>query len=189
MTQPLAITSVRVFDGVGGPAEADSTILIRDGWLEAVGRGLALPDDAAVVDGSGLTALPGLIDCHVHLTLDGDPDSAVAATEPAALQTVRAVVNARRALEAGITTVRDCGSRDGVMVEVAQAIQRGIIPGPRIVACGRLLTITGGHAHFLGREVDGVDDMRRAVREEVKRGAGAIKVVATGGVLTPEIAD
>ena len=187
MPQPLAISNVRVFDGSGSPAVTGASILIQDGRIEALGRGLAAPDGASVIEGAGLTALPGLIDCHVHLTLDGDPDSALAATEPPALQTIRAVVNARRALEAGITAVRDCGSRDGVMVEVAQAIERGIIPGPRIVACGRLLTITGGHAHFLGREVDGVDDMRRAVREEVKRGAGAIKVVATGGVLTPGI--
>jgi imidazolonepropionase-like amidohydrolase len=106
-----------------------------------------------------------------------------------ALAALHAARNAVRHLEHGVTTVRDVGGVDSVVCEVARAIDGGIIPGARVVAAGRALTITGGHGHSIGvaREVDGADAVRRAVREEIREGARAIKVIATGGVLTPGI--
>src|SRR4029453_34863 len=106
-----------------------------------------------------------------------------------AVATVKAVRNAARTLEHGVTTVRDLGGRGDSVIQVGLGVENGLIAGPRIVAAGRALTITGGHGHSVGfaREVDGADAVPRAVREEIKAGATAIKVVATGGVLTPGI--
>jgi len=143
---------------------------------------------ARAVDGHGRTLTPGLIDCHVHLCFAGEADFAgeAAALTPA-FGAIKGTVNARKHLEHGVTTVRDLG---GVgILDLAGAIEEGRVPGPRVVAAGRALTITGGHGHNIGigREVDGADAIRTAVREEIRAGARAIKVVATGGVLTPGI--
>ncbi len=104
-----------------------------------------------------------------------------------AAATVKAVRNAARTLDHGVTTVRDMGGRGDSVIQVARGVERGLLAGPRILAAGRALTITGGHGHQIGfaREVDGPDGLRRAVREEIRAGATAIKLVATGGVLTP----
>jgi CRISPR-associated Cas5-like protein len=103
----------------------------------------------------------------------------------AAVKTVR---NGLRHLAKGVTTVRDLGGMDFTVCDVAKAVSEGIVEGPEILACGRALTITGGHGHGLfAQEVDGPDAVRAAVREQIRGGARAIKVIATGGVLTPGI--
>jgi imidazolonepropionase-like amidohydrolase len=145
---------------------------------------------AAEVPGADRLLMPGLIDCHVHLVFDGNADFEQEAKElTPALAAIKAANNARRNLEAGVTTLRDLGGLGSVSCEVGGAIERGLISGPRVLAAGRALTVTGGHGHNIGiaREVDGPDAMRRAVREEIRGGARAIKVMATGGVLTPGI--
>jgi imidazolonepropionase-like amidohydrolase len=143
---------------------------------------------ARAVEGAGRTLTPGLVDCHVHLNFDGGADfAAEAAMLDDALGAVKGVANLRKHLAAGVTTVRDLGGLG--TCQLAAAVDAGVVPGPRLIASGRALTITGGHGHNVGfaREVDGPDDARRAVREEIKAGARSIKVVATGGVLTPGI--
>lgn len=104
------------------------------------------------MDGAGKTVTPGLIDCHVHLCFDGSADFAGEAREMTndAVATVKAVRNAGRNLEHGVTTVRDLGGLGVVSIEVARAVERGVIPGPRILAAGRALTITGGTATTSG---------------------------------------
>lgn len=160
----------------------------RIAWVGPHTRAPREARSARAVDGAGRTLTPGLVDCHVHLNFDGSPDFAgeAAAMNPA-LATIKATANARRHLERGVTTARDLGGIG--TCELAEAIDGGIVPGPRLVAAGRALTVTGGHGHNVGfaREVDGADAVRRAVREEIKAGANAIKVIATGGVLTPGI--
>ncbi len=99
-------------------------------------------------------------------------------------RTLDAAMNARRSLEAGVTTVRDLGGTDGNAIAVREAIARGEHAGPSIVAAGRALCMTGGHGSFVGRETDGPWDARKAVREQRKAGATCIKLIATGGVLT-----
>lgn len=184
-------SNVTVFDG--------RTLKTRQGvhvaggtieWVGAHARAPRVARAAAEVEGAGRTLTPGLIDCHVHLIFDGEADfegesRGLTPTRAA----IKAVRNARRHLRAGVTTVRDLGGLDSVVCEVGLAIDEGLTPGPRVLAAGRALTITGGHGHNLGlaREVDSPDDVRRAVREEIKGGARAIKVIATGGVLTPGI--
>jgi imidazolonepropionase-like amidohydrolase len=131
---------------------------------------------------------PGLIDCHVHLSFDGGADfAAEAAGLTPALGAIKGTVNARKHLANGVTTVRDLGGIG--IIELAGAIGAGTVPGPRVIPAGSALTITGGHGHNIGiaRQVDGADAIRRAVREEIRAGALAIKLIATGGVLTPGI--
>ncbi|HVF07075.1 MAG TPA: amidohydrolase family protein [Actinomycetota bacterium] len=183
------VADVTLFDGHrvrrrhGVLLEAD-----RVAWVGAHTRAPREARSARAVDSAGRTLTPGLVDCHVHLNFDGGPDFAREASEMGlALATIKSTLNARLHLASGVTTVRDLGGLG--TCELAGAIDRGVLPGPRVVAAGRALTVTGGHGHSVGfaREVDGPDAMRRAVREEIKAGAGAIKVVATGGVLTPGI--
>jgi imidazolonepropionase-like amidohydrolase len=171
-----------------GPSLADHAVLVEDGRIAWVGPSVDAAEGPAVVDIDGLTLLPGLIDAHVHLCADGGPDFAgqiASGSIPTAA--IRCVVSLAAALQSGITTVRDCGSPSGVALDVARAVDSGLIEGPRVLAAGRVLTMTGGHGHFLGTEVDGPDEVRRAVRTEIKRGAALIKVMATGGVLTPGV--
>src|SRR5205823_5819327 len=159
-----------------------------DGRVSWVGPHARAPRSAAAggsVDGAGLTLTPGLIDCHVHLQFDGladfEAEGRALTTTMAALKAAR---NASRHLERGVTTVRDLGGVGSVSAEVGAAIDAGMGRGARVLAAGRALTATGGHGHniALARQVDGADAMRAAVREEIRAGARAIKLIATGGV-------
>jgi imidazolonepropionase-like amidohydrolase len=183
------VADTTVFDGARVRRRAG--VLVRDGRIAWVGAHARAPRDASAareIDGRGKALSPGLIDCHVHLNFDGGPNFAVEAAEmDEATAAIKGTANLRRHLAAGVTTVRDLG---GVgTCQLAAAVEDGIVPGPRVVAAGRALTITGGHGHNIGigREIDGADDARKAVREQLKAGARAIKVIATGGVLTPGI--
>ncbi len=145
------------------------------------------PEKAERVELSGFV-VPGLIDAHVHLSFSGGPDPvAEMEAEPREATLIRAVGYLKAYLKAGVTAVRDLGSRDGMAVGLAYAVEKGLISGPRVVAAGRVLTPTGGHGHRHGVEVDGPDAVRRAAREEFKRGARALKLMATGGVMTPGV--
>ena len=190
--EPVYVSNVTLFDG--RTVKQRAGVLVSEGRIEWVGVHARAPRaarDAAEIEGRGRTLTPGLIDCHVHLCFDGSADFAAEAREMTtdAAATVKAVRNAARTLEHGVTTVRDLGGRSDSAIQVARAVERGLLAGPRILAAGRALTITGGHGHNIGvaREVDGPDALRRAVREEIRAGATAIKLIATGGVLTPGI--
>jgi imidazolonepropionase-like amidohydrolase len=136
-----------------------------------------------VLDYSGHTVMPGMIDCHEHLVLDMG-DEAAQCSQPDAWLTITAVQNVRKILHAGITTMRDVGEKNFIDVEMKRAINAGLIPGPRLLISGQPIIRTGGHAHFLGRETDGVGDMRKAVREQLKRGVDVIKIMVSGGMST-----
>jgi imidazolonepropionase-like amidohydrolase len=189
---PIYVSNVTLFDG--RTLKQRAGVLVDEGrvaWVGAHARAPRSARDAAEIDGRGRTLTPGLIDCHVHLCFDGGADFAGESREMTtdAVATVKAVRNAARTLEYGVTTVRDLGGRGDSVIQVGLGVDRGLIAGPRILAAGHALTITGGHGHSVGfaREVDGPDTLRRAVREEIRAGATAIKLVATGGVLTPGI--
>jgi len=161
-----------------GTREVD--IGIEAGEIAAIGRDL---DGEETIEVDGYVA-PGLIDAHVHLMMDARPDPSSIATETAPALVFNAAANLRAALEAGVTTVRDLGSGHGVALEAARAVETGTLPGPRVVACGQNVVMTGGHGHWFGREADGPAEVTKAVREQLKRGADVIKCMATGGVLT-----
>jgi imidazolonepropionase-like amidohydrolase len=183
----IAIRNTRLIDGAGAVVER-ATVIIRATTIAAVGtsKDVAVPCGATRVDGRGFTLLPGLIDCHVHLCLGGEPDVVEAiARETPFLNLLKSSRAARHTLEAGFTTVRDVGARDYSIFALRQAIDIGLVPGPRIVGAGLAICMVGGHARFIGQEVEGTDQVRAAVRAQMAAGADVIKVIASGGVLTP----
>ncbi|WP_222271822.1 metal-dependent hydrolase family protein [Modestobacter marinus] len=189
-TSSFLLRNVTLVDGTGAEPVPGQAVVVEGRRIAWIGPDGEAPSTAAeaVVDGGGRTVLPGLINCHVHLTADGAPDLfAQVAGDTVPLATLRAADGARITLMSGVTTVRDCGAADDIVIELAKAIDRGLVPGPRVQAAGRVITMTGGHGHFIGREADGPDEVRKATRAEIKAGAGVIKVMATGGVLTPGV--
>jgi imidazolonepropionase-like amidohydrolase len=183
----IAIHQTRLIDGTGTVVDR-ATVVVRGSKIVAAGpsRTAAIPKGATRIDGRGLTVMPGLIDCHVHLCLGGEPDVVAAVeSEQPAYTLLKSSRHARATVEAGFTTVRDVGSRDHSIFTLKQAIEAGVVPGPRIVGAGLAICMIGGHARFIGREVQGVEQVRQAVAAQVGAGAGVIKVIASGGVLTP----
>jgi len=145
-----------------------------------------IPASARVVDLGDATLLPGLIDAHVHLTLCGCPTPRqTMMREDRDTLLLRAAENARMLLLAGITTARDCGDRDAVTFALRDAIESGVVAGPRLLLCGSPLTSPRGHCYFMGGEVEGAASITRAIRTRAQLGADFIKVMATGGGLTP----
>ena len=150
---------------------------------EAVG-GLADGAAATEVDGAGKVVAPGLIDAHVHVMMDGRPDVATAVADSDYTASYRAASNLEAAVAAGVTTVRDLGSRGTLALDAGEAVADGKFDGPRVLACGRNVIMTGGHGNWFGREADGPAEVRKAAREQLKAGADVLKCMATGGVLT-----
>ena len=183
----IAIRHARVIDGTGATHDR-ATLVIRGTKIVGIGpsQTVSVPKDAVRIDGRGLTVLPGLIDCHVHLCLGGEADVvATIESEQPSYTLLKSVWHARATIEAGFTTVRDVGSRDHSIFMLKRAIDSGLIPGPRIVGAGLAICMIGGHARFIGQEVAGTEQVRRVVAEQVAAGAGVIKVIASGGILTP----
>jgi imidazolonepropionase-like amidohydrolase len=179
----VAYRAARVFDGVSEEAVENGAVLVEDGRIVSVESARDLPSDAQVVDLGDSTLLPGLIDAHVHLVWSASAEPhGVVERESRALTALRCAGNAALQLRAGVTTVRDVGATGGLSIDVARAVELGILPGPRVIAAGRAIAMTGGHGWFLGREADGPEAVRRAAREEMKAGAACIKLMASGGV-------
>lgn len=170
-----------------GLVHEGGTIIVEGGSIAYAGpapRGSVSGKDA-VLDLKGKTVLPGLIDCHVHLCLDGSPDPmSRLLTESVPVVALKMARNARLTLEGGMTTIRDLGGRDYVDLAIRDGIRSGLIPGPRMLCSGKAICMTGGHGWQFGREADGVDGVRAAVREQLKAGVDLVKLMATGGILT-----
>ncbi|GIX46856.1 MAG: Xaa-Pro dipeptidase [Candidatus Tectimicrobiota bacterium] len=186
----LVLRAARLIDGTGAPPRPEAAVLVAGDTIRGLHFGPTLPpawqEGARLLDYPGCTLLPGLIDAHVHLVWGGtaDPVGDLQRENNAHLL-LRAADNARLALFSGVTTVRDCGGRDDTTFVVRDALQRGLIPGPRLRVCGRPLTRPGGHCFFFHGEAEGVEGVRRAVAQLVAEGADFIKVMATGGAMTP----
>jgi len=189
------LTNLALLDTEAGTVLAGQRVRISGGLIVEVGEGLAAAG-ARVVDLGGRTLMPGLIDCHVHIC--SDSMTATPAIFPA-LQAARAGRILRETLMRGFTTVRDAGGADFGYV---QALEAGLFEGPRLFVSGRPISQTGGHidlrnpadpwpscacteASTLRIVADGVDAVRRACREELRRGAHAIKIMASGGISSP----
>jgi imidazolonepropionase-like amidohydrolase len=186
-------TGGRVFDGTGA-ALSEADIVIADGRIVEIGTSL---DGDEEVDCAGKAILPGFFDCHVHVTSSG-VDLLAALNKPFSYGYYEAVVNLRRTLDTGITTVRDAGGAD---LGVKEAVDNGLIEGPRMKIAVTILSQTGGHNDGWmacgvslngppvpgkpGPIVDGVDAVRERVRELIRAGADQIKVCTSGGVLSP----
>ena len=193
-TKYVAIICGKLIDGKTDHVQEHAIILIGNNTIVSVGTSVQIPRDADVIDLSNATVLPGLIDCHTHVLLQGDITSQdydeQLLKESVAYRTIRGAVAAQAALHNGFTTIRDVGT-EGAMyadVDIKKAITNGIIEGPRMFVATRALDVTGAYAltgyswelHMpKGLQIaDGVDECRKAVREEVENGADLIKVYA-----------
>jgi imidazolonepropionase-like amidohydrolase len=184
---PTYFGDVTLFDGRSVRERAG--VLVDGSTFAWVGsHGDQPTGDREEVDAGGAMLSPGLIDCHVHLCFDGVADFLGESNVSEAFAAVKCVKNGERHLAAGVTTVRDLGGMGAVVAEVGKAINEGRTAGPRVIASGQALTISGGHGwNSFARQVDGPDEVRKAVREQIRAGARSIKIIATGGVLTPAI--
>ncbi len=197
----VLIRNGTLIDGTGSRPVPDAAVLIQDDRIRAAGRRAEVPlPNAAIaeIDAGGGAIVPGLIDTHVHLMMEGLDFQQHVAT-PFSLNFYRAIDHMRRTVEAGITTVRDAGGAD---LGVKLAVERGLVLGPRMQISIAILTTTGGHGDYWlpsgntfhlfppypgkpDARCDGVEDVRRTVREVLRAGAEVIKVCATGGVMSP----
>lgn len=179
------VTAERVVDGTGAAAVEGQAVLIDgDIILGTIPVGeIAVTDSDQVLHYPGSTLIPGLINNHVHLVLPGDNTPFVPwiDLQSDAQLALMATHNTQKSLRAGITTVRDCGGRGRIVLDVRDAQRSGLIDGASIFGCGWTLTITGGHTRQFGGEVDGEVELRRAVRRVVANGADYVKVMAAGG--------
>ena len=193
----------RLFDGTGDAYRLHQTIAVEGDRIRAVGPTgeVEVPAGAAVIDLATMVVLPGLIDCHTHLGARADRyDEIHKFRDTPHHSAFAAVLNARRTLEAGFTTVRDLGSNPFLACDLRDSIAEGFLIGPRVVASGPGISMTGGHGdlnHYAPRVrvmtfpeerdfkiADGVDQVRQVVRAQLKHGVDVIKVHASGGVLS-----
>ena len=196
--EAIVLKARRMLDVESGRIVADAVVVVRGKTIESVGAA-GIPAGAEVIDLGDLTLLPGFMDMHTHLSFDIEGDwihRAVKTT--AADMAIRGVRNARRTLMAGFTTVRDVGSGAFVDVALQRAVENGLMEGPWIFPAGHALGITGGHCDTTGFApgileegpkggvADGIDEVVKAVRYQIKHGAMVIKICATAGVLSFE---
>ncbi|WP_416898409.1 MAG: amidohydrolase family protein [Minwuia sp.] len=177
-----------VFDGGAAP-KPGLGVVVEDGRIADVAdAGQFDGFDGETVDTSGATLMPGLMDCHIHICYgaEGNPSDAAEKLTPSAL-TLKAMDNARITLEGGVVAVRDCGGKDYIDLDVRDALNAGRFPGPVMRASGRMICMTGGHGNKNGIVADGCDEVVKAVRTNVHKGVDVIKIMATGGVMTPGV--
>ena len=206
--QVIALKAARLFDGKSKSLMTNGVVIVQDGKITNVGSGIDIPADAKVIDLGDATLSPGFMDAHTHLTSDFSGNYNERRLRNLDLnvseQAIKSTINARVTVEAGFTTVRDLGSRfegspEFVDVALRNSIDKGVVVGPRMLVATKGIGATGGHFDptsgfrdmLFGREpdyrdgiVDSPDDIRKAVRFEVKNGANVIKAAVSGGVLS-----
>jgi imidazolonepropionase-like amidohydrolase len=198
----IVLKAARLYDGKSDQLAAPGVLVISGGRIAAVGAHAQPPADAEVIDLGDATLMPGLMDAHTHLTFeftdDWKSDELAFFKKPIPQQAIESTERARRTLMAGFTTVRDLGANELIDVGLRNAINAGVVPGPRMLVAGNAISARGGHCDdtagyrphllrepdFTDGVADGPDQMRAAVRYNAKHGADVIKVCATGGVLS-----
>jgi imidazolonepropionase-like amidohydrolase len=185
-TRFTLITAARLLDGSGAAPIDQGALLIEGDRVVDLGSAaeIRVPDGASVDrrDYGAATILPGLVDAHTHLVAPGDGTLGDdVAREDDDLLLLQAAKNARTLLHSGVTTLRENGAKGKVAFSLREGIRRRLAPGPRMVICGRPITMTGGHMGYFGSEADGEAAVRAEVRKLLKEGADYIKIVASGG--------
>jgi len=195
----LAVINALLWDGTGRDPEARRLIEVREGRIARIGplEGSAPPRDLPVLDADGRFVMPGLLDCHVHLIYCRFGSLSEIDQWPLEYHTLRAAENAATILSYGYTTVRDVGTRGAIASAVRDAIDHGLVTGPRVLASGPIICSEGGHADStppwmrnevsLAVTVNGVDEVRKAVRTQAKQGVDNIKVGITGAEASPYV--
>jgi imidazolonepropionase-like amidohydrolase len=181
-----------LIDGTGQDPVLNGAVVIKGNKIEAVGPQAELDlkayngSDQEVIDVGGKVIMPGLINVHEHLDNRwGKGPYQERAAQPITWLMLRAMRNALLALQEGVTTIRDCASKEGTNLTMRKGIAEGMIVGPRVVACGQPIAMTGGHGYELCIEADGPDEVRKAARTLLKAGADFIKLMASGGHVDP----
>lgn len=170
-----------LIDGTGNNP-IKTSFIVEDGRITEIGDNLKGDME---VDFEGKYIMPGLINSHVHITMEpiGDPFTLIM-NESDAKAALRGVKNLKQQLKSGTTYFRDLGASNGVDIDIRNAVNEGLIEGAEFKCAGSVVTMTGGHGWPIGREADGVDETRKAAREQLKKGADIVKIMATGGVMT-----
>nr|WP_199899256.1 amidohydrolase family protein [Sneathiella glossodoripedis] len=177
-----------LFDGEGDLQENYAVLVEGDSIIDVAPVEKYADYKGKRVDTTDATLMPGIADCHVHLVYKGEanPQASVDGANPGEI-TLRVLENAQTSLKSGITAVRDCGGRDYLEFPVRDACNSGRFLGPSIMASGKIICMTGGHGNKNGRVADGCNEVVKAVREQVHAGSDLIKIMATGGVMTPGV--
>jgi imidazolonepropionase-like amidohydrolase len=184
----MQLTAKRLFDGRSDTILSDPLITVEDGRIVELTRSVSRLQRGDVIDLGDVTLLPGLIDAHQHLALDASPDPVahLEVTDDATLL-LQMRAAAIRALAGGVTTIRDLGDRNYVSLTLRDWFDSGAEVGPTILTSGPPITVTGGHCWFLGSEADGEHGVVEAVGAHADRGVDLIKIMATGGNMTPTL--
>lgn len=184
----ILIENGMVWTGNKEDSPSNRTILIDGQTIRHIftkDKEIDVLEDVERIDASSKFILPGLINCHAHICLDGSPDPVSSMLNDGMFRvSLKAAESAKRILMQGVTTIRDLGGWQGIDIALRDAINDGIIPGPRMLVSGKVLCMTGGHGWTFGYEVDGSDEARKAARTQLKSNVDFIKVIATGGVMT-----
>ena len=173
-----------LIDGNGGKPQENSAVIIENGKIKDIVAANNLPKEGyEILDYPNTTIMPGLIEVHTHMHVSPEPGNYEAAlSDSDTVLAIRATDAVRKTLMSGVTTMRDAGARNRITFDLKEGISAGLYRGfPTLHACGRSITITGGHFHFCHEEADGVEECRKAVRKLVKEGADFIKIMGSGG--------
>ncbi|MDP3385678.1 MAG: amidohydrolase family protein [Eubacteriales bacterium] len=182
--------NIRFIDGTGKDLRKNIQILVNDGIIQAIDEGASddCPEDYLMIDMDNRYVIPGMIDCHTHIFLDAGVDFEIKnLTNTPVDDLVTAIQNLEKQIRSGVVFIRDVGGKHHYDIHLKKHIEKGTITGPDMYCAGKIVTMTGGHGHQIGREADGIDEVRKAVREQLKAGADVIKVISTGGVMTPGV--
>ena len=184
-----------LFDGTGREPLPGGAVLVEGKRIAAVGleREVSVPPDAGLIDAAGALIMPGMFNLHDHVArkslrapkpgLSFREQGAKLMAEPVEYLALHSARNALVELLSGVTTIRDMGLAGYSAIALRRAINEGLLTGPRLLPCGKPICITGGHAHPWSREADGPDEVRKAVREQIRAGADCIKFMGSGGLV------
>ena len=181
----------RLIDGTGADPVHNAWMVVENKKIISVGKAENYPgaDSIAgveIVDLNGKTVLPGLINAHVHILMEPVPDPFFYMQK---FSTVKIAMwgmqNLAKQLKSGVTFVRDMGGYEFIEIELKKCLAEGFFQGADLLTSGKVLAMTGGHAYDIARECDGPDEVRKAAREQIRAGADIVKIMATGGILTP----